>query len=176
MLVYVYNKLYSYGGGDISLIYNYYYSNTRYISSFDPSGSLNVAYTIPITYNFDPFEFDSVMLNQTCDFLLDVVDGVVHKDYLPILFIFDMKLFLPRILLEFIKQLFIDLSKVYLYYFKEKVINKELYPLFLDSSKDNSELFNQIDEYYNNDDLHTIFLLTTEEKLNYLINSIYIFK
>lgn len=169
MLVYVYNKLYSYGGGDISLIYNYYYSNTRYISSFDASGSLSVAYTIPITYNFDPFEFDSVMLNQTCDFLLDVVDGEVHKNYLPILFIFDMKLFLPRILLEFIKQLFIDLSK-------EKVINKELYPLFLDSSKDNSELFNQIDKYYNNDDLHTIFLLTTEEKLNYLTNSIYIFK
>lgn len=118
LFTYVFDKTFEFPGGEISMLPNHYTMTTTYIASFNNDGSISYPYTLPIDFTFQYDQLYGKTVNKTCDFLTNSETGLTEVDYLPIIFIQDMKLYESVVMYEIIKEMFDDINEeVYLFIF-----------------------------------------------------------
>lgn len=122
MLTYVYGKLFNYSSGEFVLLNSHFMASTHYIYHIEKdSGSGDAKYiydyTIPIDNSIEPGQYESLMDEMLCDFVVNPDNGYVNPDYLPVMILSDMSTYESKITWTYITLLFDDLNLNVFYIF-----------------------------------------------------------
>lgn len=171
LLTTLYDRIFDYPGGQISILANHYTTTTYYGLKFDATGQVSVKYTFPIMMRFEPNGTIDEVFTETCNFTLNPETGEYSKDYLNILVVQSVKgefkfsqLIIRKMLIEYIDEININGG----------VLDKELQLVY--ENMDEEDLENTIYNILNKTELyniHTIFLFSTPEERTKISSEVY---
>lgn len=157
LLTYVYGQLYEKPGGDISILSNHFMTSSLYIAKETGSKTLEYPFKIAADLSLELLGMKGQMVDETCDFTENTVDGSTVIDYLPIIFIQDMTLYTSKVITEFVILLLDSFNN------NKPLLSKTLFPVLMNIQTGNSVLLEQIKVLFNKNEAKTIFLFTNEE-------------